>query len=354
MTSSATSSATTPALAGWHLPAEWEHHSRCWMAWPCREDSWGGGIAAACAATAEVARAIADFEPVTVVCNPDDAVDVSLACGGGIQVLPQAIDDSWLRDTGPSFLVNDFGGLAGVWWGFNGWGGRLPEHGQDATVGRRILEHLGVACFEAPLVMEGGAFSVDGAGTLLVTEQCLLNPNRNPGLCRREIEDRLKAHTGATTVIWLGQGYQDDETDGHVDEVACFVRPGMVLALSTDDPRDGNFKALQDNLDRLTKARDARGRTLEVVTVRQPARRDRNGSRLTLSYTNLYLANCGVVMPGFEDAADQEAYRTVRRLFPDREVIQIPALDLVAGGGGIHCITQQQPAPLPMPYDPVI
>ena len=173
-------------------------------------------------------------------------------------------------------------------------------------------------------------------------------------LKRREIEELLKAYTGARTVIWLGQGYQDDHTDGHVDEVACFVRPGVVMALATADPRDGNFVALQDNLDRLKKAHDASGRPLEVIPIRQPARRERDGVRLTLSYTNLYIGNRQVIMPGFEDSADQEAYRTIRRLFPNREVIQVPALDIVAGGGGIHCITQQQPAPAPIPYDPVI
>ncbi|MBF0562733.1 MAG: agmatine deiminase family protein [Alphaproteobacteria bacterium] len=352
---------TTPALAGWHVPAEWERHSRCWMAWPCRTETWQaggragtGGLEAACAAFAEVARTIARFEPVTMVCNPEDAIDVSLACGAGIQVLPQVISDSWLRDTGPSFLVNDFGGVAGVHWRFNAWGERYPDYWLDASIGHRILDHLGLTCYEAPLVLEGGAFCCDGEGTVMTTEACLLNANRNPGLGRGTAEALLKAYTGATKVIWLGEGYQDDETGGHVDEVACFVRSGVVLALSTDDPRDGNFRALQDNLDRLQKARDARGRELEVVPVRQPARREHTGGRLTLSYTNLYIANGGVILPGFEDSADQEAYRIVRRLFPTREVIQVPALDIVAGGGGIHCITQQQPAPFPIPYDPGI
>lgn len=308
----------------------------------------------ACVAYAEVARAISRFEPVTMVCNPEDAVDASLACGAGVKVLPLEIGDSWLRDTGPTFVIDDWGGIAGIHWRFNAWGGLYPDFATDASVGRRILEHLGVRQVAAPLVLEGGSIAVDGMGTLLATEQCLLHPNRNPGLSRHEIEALLKALTGATAVIWLGQGYQDDHTDGHVDEVACFVGPGVVLALSTDDPRDGNFVALQDNLDRLRKARDAAGRELQVIPIHQPERRDRNGARMTLSYTNFYIANRGVVMPGFEDAADQEAYKTIRRLFPGRDVIQIPAGDIVVGGGGIHCITQQQPAPAPTPYDPVI
>ncbi|MEI8394665.1 MAG: agmatine deiminase family protein [Rhodospirillaceae bacterium] len=340
-----------PVHAGWYLPAEWERHSRCWMAWPCREAAWKGGIEAAKAAYAEAACAIAVFEPVTMVCNHEDAVDVSLACGSGVQVLPMEIGDSWMRDTAPSFLTNAAGGVAGVHWRFNAWGGLYPDYQIDATLGRRLLDHLALPCFEAPMVLEGGAVSVDGVGTLLTTEACLLDPRRNPGFERPDIESILRDRLGITSVIWLGEGYQDDETGGHVDEIACFVRPGTVLALFTDDPADGNFKALQDNLDRLQKARDAHGRELEVIPIRQPARRDLNGTRLTLSYTNLYIANGGVIMPGFEDAADQEAYRTVRRLFPDHEVIQISALDIVAGGGGIHCITREQPAPLPTVRD---
>lgn len=336
---------TTPAVNGFFMPGEWAPHTRCWMAWPCRPETWPieDGIDAARDAYAEVARAIARFEPVTMVCDPDDVAEASLACGAGVQIMPFPISDSWIRDTGPSFVVDGRGSLAGVHWRFNAWGGNYEDCEPDQAVGRLILEHLDVPRHAAPLVMEGGAFHVDGEGTLLTTEQCLLNPNRNPGRSREEIEDVLKAHLGVRTVIWLGEGYQDDETDGHVDEIATFVRPGAVMALVTDDPGDANFKAFQDNLDRLKRARDARGREIDVIPVRQPARRDQNGIRLTLSYTNLYIANGGVVMPSYEDSADDEAFRTVRKAFPDREVVQVPALDIVRGGGGIHCITQQQP-----------
>jgi agmatine deiminase len=335
----------TPAEDGFFMPAEWAPHSRCWMAWPCRAETFACGIDEARTAYAEVARSIAQFEPVTMVCNPEDAAEVSLACGPGIEVLPLAISDSWIRDTGPSFVVDGKGGLAGVHWRFNAWGGNYPDHEVDATLGSRLLGKLELPCYEAPFVLEGGAFHVDGEGTLLTTEECLLNPNRNPGLTKPEIEGLLRAHLGVREVIWLGRGYEQDETDGHVDEIACFARPGVVIALTTDDTGDPNFERFQDNLDRLRRARDARGRELEVVPVRQPERQDVKGVRLTLSYTNFYLANGGLVMPAFEDAADDEAFRTYRRLFPDREVVQVPAMDIVRGGGGIHCITQQQPAP---------
>jgi len=194
-------------------------------------------------------------------------------------------------------------------------------------------------------VMEGGAFHVDGEGTLLTSEQCLLHPNRNPDLGRADIEDLLGAYLGIRKVIWLGQGLVDDDTDGHVDNLACFVAPGKVLALSTEDSEDGNFEPLRDNLERLRAATDAQGRALEVVEIMQPkARYGADGRRLACSYINFYIANGGVVMPAFEDGGrDEDAYEAVARAFPDREVVQVPALDIVAGGGGIHCITQQQP-----------
>ena len=336
---------TTPAAEGFYMPGEWERHERCWMAWPCRPETWPeGAFDAATAAYTEVARAISRFEPLTMVCDPADVADASLACGPGVEILPLPISDSWIRDTGPSFVTDGKGQVAGVHWRFNAWGGNYPDCEKDQQVGRLVLERLGLRRFEAPLVMEGGSFHVDGQGTLITTEQCLLNPNRNPNLSKAQIEELLKDHLGISTIIWLGEGYQDDETDGHIDEIAFFVKPGVVMAITTDDPGDANFKAFQDNLDRLKRSRDAQGRELEVIPIRQPARRDQNGVRLTLSYTNLYIANGGIVMPAFEDSADDDAYRTVRRAFPDREVIQIPALDIVRGGGGIHCITQQQPA----------
>ena len=327
------------------MPAEWARHDGCLMAWPCRDETWpeGGGLEAACDAYAAVAQAISAFEPVTMVCRPEDVADASLACGPGVAILPLAISDSWLRDTGPSYVLDGRGGRAGVHWRFNAWGGNYDDCAADQAVAEKILAAQGIERIAAPLVMEGGAFHVDGDGTLITTEQCLLNPNRNPGLTRAEIEAELKRFLGVQQIIWLGEGYQDDETDGHIDEIAAFVRPGAVLMSATDDPADANFKTFQDILDRLKQARDAKGRELEVIPIRQPERRDQNGVRLTLSYTNFYLANGGVVMPAFVDPADDEAFKIMRKAFPDREVTAVPAIDIVRGGGGIHCITQQIP-----------
>ncbi len=329
------------------MPAEWEPHSRCWMAWPCREEIWGEHMDAACTAYADVARAIADFEPVTMACNPSDVAEASLTLGNGtpIDVVSMEIDDSWLRDSGPTFLLDRNGHLAGAHWRFNAWGQKVQPYSRDAVVAKRILKHVGARRFRAPFVLEGGAIHVDGEGTVLTTEQCLLNPNRNPDITKAQVEQNLRDWLGVSTVIWLPEGIEDDETDGHVDEIACFVRPGVVLALSTDDKSDGNFDVLQTNLDILRSAKDAKGRPLQVIEVPQPARQEHNGKRLSLSYVNFYIANGGVVMPAFDVAEDERAFRIIRDAFPNRRVVQVHARDIFLGGGGIHCITQQQPAP---------
>jgi agmatine deiminase len=335
----------TPTADGYFMPAEWAPHKRCWMEWPCRVELWGDGLDDARAAYTEVAKAIAEFEPVTMIAIGTELAEVSLRCGPGVACLPLAHDDSWMRDNGPTFLVDGQGGLAGVDWRFNAWGNKYQNFENDASVAGAVLKHLDVRAYAPPMVLEGGSIHVDGEGTLLTTEQCLLNANRNPDLNRSQIEKLLCDYTGVRQVIWLGQGLVDDETDGHVDNLACFVRPGVVMALSTDDPEDENYGALQDNLARLRAAKDAAGRELEVIEIPQPARRlDTDGRRLALSYVNFYIANGGIVMPSFEDAKDEAAFTIVSQCFSDRKVSQIPLLDIVCGGGGIHCITQQQPS----------
>jgi agmatine deiminase len=333
-----------PAEDGYYMPGEWHPHKRCWMAWPCRAELWGDGLDAAREAYATVAKAIAEFEPVTMVANPDDVAEVSLRCGSGVAALPLALDDSWMRDIGPSFVIDGKGGLAGTDWRFNAWGGKYDTYDKDAALAQALLKHTEITRHAAPLVLEGGSIHVDGEGTLLTSEQCLLNPNRNPNLTPKEIEEHLSAYLGARSFIWLGQGLVDDETDGHIDNLACFARPGVVLALTTKDTADANYAALQDNLQRLRAARDAKGRELEVVEIEQPAAAtDSEGRRIARSYINFYIANGGIVMPEFEDPKDDAAFAAITKCFPDRVVRQVPASDIVVGGGGIHCITQQQP-----------
>jgi agmatine deiminase len=254
------------------------------------------------------------------------------------------LDDSWMRDSGPSFIIDGRGGLAGVDWRFNAWGDKFLPYDRDALVAERLLERLSVRRYAAPLVLEGGSIHVDGEGTLLTSEECLLHPNRNPELDRTAIEELLRRYLGVKAFVWLGQGLDKDDTDGHVDNIACFVRPGVVMAVTCDDPADPNHAILQDNLARLGKTRDARGRALEIIELPLPREpRYLDGQRLALSYVNFYIANGGIVMESFGDANDAQAREIVSKAFSDRQVVQVPALDILAGGGGIHCITQQQP-----------
>jgi agmatine deiminase len=337
---------STPAAAGFRMPAEWEPHERCWMAWPCHDKTWGDGLEAAREAYAEVAKAIARFEPVTMVANPPDVVAASLRCGSGVEVLSLPLTDSWVRDTGPTFVVDDGAGrVAGVDWRFNAWGGNYAPYDDDAALAGRILERLELPRYAAPIILEGGAIHVDGEGTALTTADVVLNPNRNPGLTRADAEAVLGAYLGIDKVIWLDHGLADDVTDGHVDNVACFARPGVVLLLAASDEADANHARLEDSLARLDGASDAKGRPIEVVRLAQPPRREHaTGARLPLSHLNFYLANGAVVMPLFEhEESDNAARRTLAKVFPEREIVPVPALDIVAGGGGIHCITQQQP-----------
>jgi len=315
------------------------------MAWPCRKDLWGAGLDAACDAYAEVADAISQFEPVTMIARGDEVASVSMRTTAKVATLPLGHDDSWIRDNGPSFLIDRQGNLAAVDWVFNSWGERYKPYDLDAAVAEVLLDRIKVRRYAAPLVMEGGAFHVDGEGTLVTTEQCLLNPNRNPGKSRAEIEQVLRDYLGVEKILWLQRGLVDDETDGHVDNLMTFVKPGTVLALTSSDENDANHAILQDSLQRLRGFTDAQGRQLEVIEVEQPkARYDAEGRRLGLSYVNLYVANGGVVMPVFEDAGDQKAMDIVNKAFAGRKLTGVPALDIVAGGGGIHCITQQQPS----------
>lgn len=335
----------TPKQAGYFMPAEWHPHERCWMAWPCHPESWATiGFARARQAYARVANAIAQFEPVTMIVKAEDREEAQELCGKNINFLTLPIDDSWTRDTGCTFLLNKEGDLAGIDWIHNAWGGNYEDCSLDQKIAATLIKETKAEYFHAPLVMEGGSFHVDGEGTVLTSRECLLNVNRNPRLTQEEIEQYLHDYLNCEQVIWLNRGLIGDETDGHVDEIATFVAPGKVLCLITEDKNDPNYELLQENLATLRAARDAKGRSLEVFTVEQPPATDLHGERLTLSYINFYLANGGIVMPAFGyEEYDKKAYTLFTRLFPGYELSQIDALDVFAGGGGIHCITQQQP-----------
>lgn len=332
---------TTPAADGFAMPAEWEPHAGCLMAWPTRSELWGDQLAPAKLDYALVARTIADFEPVIMVCNPGAEKEVRDHCGAGVDALPIPIDDSWMRDMGPIFVRNTQGEIAAVDFEFNAWGGRWHPHDADAAVSRRIAEHLGVRRYQAPMVLEGGAIQVDGAGTLLTTEQCLLNPNRNPHLSKVQIEQFLKDYLGVSSIIWLDKGHSLDVgpagTDGHIDGVAAYISSGHVLLEVTSDPRDAEYAGAQVNLARLRGARDAYGRTPQV-SILDP------GTGAGVSYANFYIANGAVIVPVDGGPSDESALATIEAAYPDRTVIGVPGETIAFGGGGPHCITQQIPA----------
>lgn len=337
-----------PARDGFAMPAEWEEHTRTWMCWPCRMDAWGSpdGLLRAKQAFARVARAISTFEPVVMAVRPQDSAEPKLACSGRIETFEVALDDSWARDIGPTFLAHPEGRKAAVQWQFNAWGNKFHPYGEDAQFAARTAAAVDTLTYFAPLVCEGGAIHTDGAGTLLTTEQCLLNDNRNPQLDRQQIEERLALFTGARRIIWLGSGFSDHETDGHIDNIACFAAPGRVIVGVPSSRAHPDYEPVMDALFRLNNARDAEGRKLEIVEVEQPRtrREDWQGRMLQASYINFYLPNGGIVMPSFDDPNDEKARAVIADCFPGRDLLQLDALDIVQGGGGIHCITQQEPA----------
>jgi agmatine deiminase len=335
----------TPREEGFSMPAEWEPHDACLMGWPTvtRRDFWADRFEEAKRDYAAVATAIAAFEPVVMVCDPEQEAEVRGYCGEGVQILPVPIDDSWMRDNGPIFVRDGSGSIALVHFRFNSWGGKFHPYDRDADVPRHIASHLGMRRYEAPFVLEGGSFFVDGEGTLITTEQCLLNPNRNPTMAREQIEQGLREYLGVETIVWLGLGHSTDrDTDGHIDGIAPYVAPATVALLVPEDPEDPDHERGRDNLERLRRARDAKGRAFEVIPfqTRPPG---------VVPYLNLYLPNGGVVVPVAERPEDEQALEQIAKLFPDREVVPVPGNCLTYGGGGPHCITQQVPTGVPVP-----
>ncbi|WP_017938128.1 agmatine deiminase [Zestomonas thermotolerans] len=364
-----TTLSSTPRADGFRMPAEWEPHSQTWMIWPERPDNWRLGGKPAQAAFTAVAKAIARFEPVTVCVSAGQYENARARLDDPrIRVVEISSDDAWVRDTGPTFVIDDQGSVRGVDWTFNAWGGLdgglYASWVRDDQVASKILEVERCDRYRTEgFVLEGGSIHVDGEGTLITTEECLLNRNRNPQLSREQIETVLREHLAVDTIIWLPEGLYNDETDGHVDNFCCFVRPGEVLLAWTDDPADPNYPRCQAALRVLEQARDARGRSLQVhklpipgplyATAEECAGVDRvAGSqprdpsvRLAGSYVNFLIVNGGIIAPRFDDPKDAEAEAILRRVFPEHEVVMVPGREILLGGGNIHCITQQQPAP---------
>jgi len=308
------------------------------MGWPCRARLWGETLEQAGSDYAAVANAIAAFEPVTMIANPgSDAERARAACTGAVQIVELGLDDSWLRDCGPIYTYADTGERFANHFRFNGWGEKFAPWDRDAAVGRLIAQALGDEVRDAPLVLEGGSILTDGDGTLLTTEQCLLNPNRNPSLSREQIEAALREHLGVGRIVWLGRGLREDrDTDGHVDLIAAFIAPGRVL-LQTVGEDNPNFESCQENRARL------RDMGIEVTELPWLSYAEVAGETIAASYLNFYLCNGAVVVPVAGRDADQAALEVIAAVYPGREVVPVPGLILAYGGGGPHCITQQVP-----------
>ncbi|MGP7816781.1 agmatine deiminase family protein [Niallia sp. 01092] len=336
-----------PKNLHYKMPAEWTEHERTFVAWPvqdsmCFPEDYEQVVKEY---YVELVKAIAEFEPVTVVVNPDDVEQVkNYFSEENVELLAIAHNDAWIRDNGPTFLTNEEGHIAGVNWKFNAWGGKYAPWDLDDQVAPSILDHYGVKRFDAPLVMEGGSIHVDGEGTVITTEECLLNPNRNKEMSKSEIEDYLKQYLNIEKVIWLKRGLSGDETDGHVDNIACFAAPGKVLIQVCDDPNDENYVITQENLEILRNTTDAKGRKLEIISIGQPPMAEFDGSRLTLSYLNFYFVNGGIILPVFggnAEEADQMAEQVLASVYPERKIRKINGMSIIKEGGNVHCTTQQ-------------
>ena len=339
-----------PASLGYRMPAEWERHAATWLSWPRREGiSFPGAFDRVLPTLRRMVEELLASEPVCInVCNGAHEAE-ALAVLEGLPLdrltfhrIPT--NEPWCRDHGPTFLTRaEDPRLAIVDWDYNAWGGKYPPCDLDDVVPTRISEILNVPVFYPRMILEGGSIDVNGTGALLTTEGCLLNPNRNPDLGREEIEQRLRDYLCVTEILWLGDGIEGDDTDGHVDDLTRFVSERTVVTVVEENRADTNYEPLQENLARL-RAMKIGGRPLEVVTLPMPAKIVREELRLPASYANFYIANESVLLPTFADPNDAKAEATLQKLFPTRKVVPIDCTELIWGLGAFHCLTQQQPA----------
>ncbi|MFP6626826.1 MAG: agmatine deiminase family protein [Deltaproteobacteria bacterium] len=332
--------------AGYRMPAEWEPHRACWLAWPCQEDLWGEDLDGVRREFVGLCRAIGGEKVEVLVFDEAGQRQARRELAGvDADFHRAAYGDVWLRDTGPSFLVDAGGGLAGLCFRFNGWGEKYLFESDD-TVGVRVTVLAGAAVLEAGgMVVEGGALEVDGQGTCLTTRSCLLNHNRNPQMDEEGAGAFLCEALGVEKVLWLERGLDSDHTDGHVDTLARFSQPGRVVCMRAGNAGDPGCEVFAEVEKTLSAATDAGGRRLEVVTLPSPgAVNGQDGSLLPASYLNFYISNSSVVIPVYGSVHDREAVDTIASLFPGREAVALEARLLLGGGGAFHCITQQEPA----------
>ncbi len=346
------------------MPPEWAPHLACYLAWPHNLDTWPGKFDVVPPIYAEMVAKIARFEPVRLMVTDEQRLDDVRAMIREaarrmedeapsplfpIDILHLPTNDAWVRDHGPIF-VNRIADAAtpgptqiALDWRFNSWGEKYGAFDLDDVVPQKLGSHYGFDVIEPGVVLEGGSIDVNGAGSVLTTESCLLNQNRNPTLSRADIEDYLRTYLGVRNVLWLGDGIAGDDTDGHIDDLARFVAPGTIVTVLEDDPTDVNYAVLRDNLDRLHAMHDQDGRAFRIETLPMPPAVIHDGTRLPASYANFYIANGGILMPTFDAPSDAVASSTLTRLFPGRRVVGIPSTDLVWGLGSVHCLSQQHP-----------
>jgi len=338
----------SPTQLGYRFPAEWEPHAATWISWPHRLKTWPGKFEPIPGIYTHLVKTLAAFEPVNILAGAGPVADQAQQLVGDVPrvtIYDIPTNDTWARDHGPMFLVGPPGEQpALIEWRYNAWGGKYPPYDFDDAVPEQIAKRLGRKRFTPEMILEGGSVDGNGHGTLLTSEQCLLNPNRNPNLSRGEIEQFLADYCGAKKVLWLGSGIEGDDTDGHVDELARFVNPTTVVCALEHNSADVNYDSLQENYRRLLTMSDQDGRPLEIIPLPMPQPIYYDNQRLPASYCNFYIANGVVLVPQFDDPADGEVTHLFTRLFPGRKVIGMPARDLVWGRGAYHCITQQQPA----------
>ncbi len=357
---------SSPKKDGFRMPGEFETHTGCYMLWPERPDNWRLGAKPAQIAFVAVATAIAQFEQVTVATSPRQYANAREMMPDNVRVVEIDNDDAWVRDCGPTFVVNDKGCVRGVDWAFNAWGGMVDglyfPWDKDDLVAQKICEiEMNDRYRLADFVLEGGSIHVDGEGTLITTEECLLSEGRNPQLAKEQIDQVLKEYLNLEKVIWLQKGIYLDETNGHIDNIFNYVRPGVVALAWTDDESDPQYPISKECYDILVNATDAKGRKLEVHKIHVPkpiliTKEEsegvdavegtfprEEGDRLAASYLNYYTANGGIVFPLFGDPNDEKARAKLAALYPDRKIVGVPAREILLGGGNIHCITQQVP-----------
>lgn len=343
----------TPRRLGYRMPAEWGRHEATWLSWPHKEESWPSAFESIPSVFVEIARHLAESELVRInVADEDFASRVrKLLAEGGVNLdavrfhlIPT--NDAWVRDHGPIYVLRETAGQcerAIIDWNYNAWGNKYPPFDLDDAVPQRIAEGSNELVFQPGIVMEGGSLDVNGCGTLLTTEACLLNPNRNPNLNREQIEEYLREYLGVTNILWLGDGIVGDDTDGHIDDLARFVSPDTIVTMIEGDSADENYWLLRENYERLQMMRDQDARLLRIVTLPMPRPVYFDGQRLPASYANFYIANNKVLVPTYRQASDAQAVDTLQRLFPNRQVVGVDCTELVWGLGAIHCVTQQQP-----------